>query len=182
MQLAVANPIKNALFGTNYNSLGGSGGIGGALGSFFGGGGGGGPTGSINVGSYAMPTFAMGGIMTSRGKKPMFSYAGGGIANSPQYAEFGEGRRPEAYVPLPDGRSIPVTMQGGQGTPPIHIHEAPGTKANVSYGKKNGDDGIHVTIKAIARQALMEDIASGGHASRQMEKQYGLRRTTGMGG
>jgi hypothetical protein len=25
---------------------------------------------------------------------------------------FGEGSTPEAYVPLPDGRSIPVTMKG----------------------------------------------------------------------
>jgi hypothetical protein len=26
---------------------------------------------------------------------------------------YGEGSRPEAYVPLPDGRTIPVTMKGG---------------------------------------------------------------------
>lgn len=183
LTLAAANPLKNALFGTNYNTLGGNAGIGGSLGSLFGGGGGGGgATGSINVGSYAMPTFAMGGIMTSQGKKPLFSYAGGGVASSPQYAEFGEGRKPEAYVPLPDGRSIPVTMQGAQGAPNIHIHEAQGTKAEVSYGTRNGDDGIHVTIKAIARQAMMEDLAAGGHASRQMEKQYGLKRSNGLGG
>lgn len=43
-------------------------------------------------------------------------YARGGIANSPQLAVFGEGSMPEAYVPLPDGRSIPVTMQGGGST------------------------------------------------------------------
>jgi tape measure domain-containing protein len=189
MQLAVANPIKNALFGTNYNSLGGGGGIGGILGGgfgqgFFGGGGYAGVTGSVNVGSYAMPTigFANGGIMTPNGRKPLRSYAGGGIANSAQFAEFGEGRKPEAFVPLPDGRSIPVTMQGAQGQMPIHIHEAPGVKADVSYGNKNGDPGIHVMLKAIARQALMEDITSGGGASRQMEKQYGLRRTSGLGG
>jgi hypothetical protein len=29
-------------------------------------------------------------------------------------ALFGEGRRPEAFVPLPDGRNIPVKMHGGQ--------------------------------------------------------------------
>jgi hypothetical protein len=28
---------------------------------------------------------------------------------------FGEGSRPEAFVPLPDGRRIPVAMQGGGG-------------------------------------------------------------------
>ncbi len=50
--------------------------------------------------------------MTSSGSMPLRKYAAGGIANSPQLAMFGEGRTPEAYVPLPDGRSIPVTMQG----------------------------------------------------------------------
>lgn len=59
--------------------------------------------------------FANGGIMTEFGSVPLRAYARGGIANSPQMAMFGEGSRPEAYVPLPDGRSIPVTMQGGGG-------------------------------------------------------------------
>jgi tape measure domain-containing protein len=56
--------------------------------------------------------FADGGIMSSSGSMPLRKYAAGGIANSPQLAMFGEGRTPEAYVPLPDGRSIPVTMRG----------------------------------------------------------------------
>ena len=57
--------------------------------------------------------FADGGVMTSEGPLPLRGYASGGIANSPQLAVFGEGSRPEAYVPLPDGRTIPVTMSGG---------------------------------------------------------------------
>jgi len=56
--------------------------------------------------------FADGGIMTSRGPVELKKYARGGIANSPQLALFGEGRMPEAYVPLPDGRRIPVAMEG----------------------------------------------------------------------
>lgn len=56
--------------------------------------------------------FANGGIMSDAGPMPLKTYANGGIANSPQVAVFGEGRMPEAYVPLPDGRTIPVTMQG----------------------------------------------------------------------
>ena len=59
--------------------------------------------------------FANGGIMTSAGAVPLHKYAMGGVANSPQLAMFGEGRTPEAYVPLPDGRRIPVHMQGGGG-------------------------------------------------------------------
>ena len=57
--------------------------------------------------------FAGGGVMTREGPLDLKTYARGGIANSPQVALFGEGSMPEAYVPLPDGRSIPVTMQGG---------------------------------------------------------------------
>lgn len=56
---------------------------------------------------------ADGGVMTARGPLdlPMRAYASGGIANSPQLALFGEGSMAEAYVPLPDGRSIPVTLR-----------------------------------------------------------------------
>jgi len=57
--------------------------------------------------------FADGGIMTANGPLSLKRYAAGGIANSPQLAMFGEGSTPEAYVPLPDGRSIPVKMKGG---------------------------------------------------------------------
>ena len=66
--------------------------------------------------------FEKGGIMTGRGSLPLNRYAGGGVANTPQLAMFGEGRKPEAYVPLPDGRSIPVKMQGnGQ---PVVINQS----------------------------------------------------------
>jgi lambda family phage tail tape measure protein len=67
--------------------------------------------------------FADGGIMTPMGPMPLNAYAGGGVASSPQVALFGEGRMPEAYVPLPDGRSIPVQMRGGGGAGSVfHMH------------------------------------------------------------
>jgi tape measure domain-containing protein len=56
--------------------------------------------------------FANGGIMTSSGPAPLKKYSQGGIANRPQLALYGEGSKPEAYVPLPDGRRIPVALQG----------------------------------------------------------------------
>jgi len=58
-------------------------------------------------------SFENGGIMSSAGSLPLKKYSNGGIANSPQLALFGEGKMNEAYVPLPDGRTIPVTMNGG---------------------------------------------------------------------
>jgi tape measure domain-containing protein len=60
--------------------------------------------------------FANGGIMTSMGPASLKKYAAGGIATSPQLALFGEGSMNEAYVPLPDGRSIPVTLSGAANT------------------------------------------------------------------
>lgn len=63
----------------------------------------------------ALP-FANGGVMTGQGAMPLSRYAMGGIANSPQLALFGEGSTPEAFVPLPDGRNIPVKMEGGGGS------------------------------------------------------------------
>jgi hypothetical protein len=51
------------------------------------------------------PEMRFGGIM------PMERYASGGITSRPQMAIFGEGAQSEAFVPLPDGRTIPVTMK-----------------------------------------------------------------------
>lgn len=66
--------------------------------------------------------FADGGIMTNMGAVQLRKYAAGGIARSPQLALYGEAG-PEAYVPLPDGRSIPVTMSGSQqGAPSVTVN------------------------------------------------------------
>jgi len=91
----------------------------------FGGGGGGGGAGftqfnasgvGFDPAAFSGISFlANGGIMTGDGPMPLKKYASGGIANSPQLALYGEGSRPEAFVPLPDGRRIPVAMQGGGG-------------------------------------------------------------------
>jgi len=82
--------------------------------------------------------FANGGVMTPAGPLRLQTYARGGIANSPQLAVFGEGSTPEAYVPLPDGKRIPVAMQGktGGGDTKIEINiDASGTKAEGDSGK-----------------------------------------------
>lgn len=81
---------------------------------------GGGFTAGMNsavAGGWSYPTTmsANGNIMTSNGPLKLNMYANGGIANRPQLSIFGEGRTPEAYVPLPDGRTIPVTLSGEMG-------------------------------------------------------------------
>ena len=82
--------------------------------------------------SSVASAFAKGGIMTSHGPLPLNTYASGGIAKKAQVAVFGEGRQPEAYVPLPDGKTIPVTVNGGAG--------AEGQQANM------GGNNVVITI------------------------------------
>lgn len=55
------------------------------------------------------------------GLMPLERYASGGITSRPQMAIFGEGAQSEAFVPLPDGRTIPVTMRfaGAMPTGPV---------------------------------------------------------------
>jgi len=80
--------------------------------------------------------FANGGIMTGDGPMPLRKYAAGGIANSPQLAMFGEGSMPEAYVPLPDGRRIPVAMKGGGGGTNVVVNvDATGSQVQGDAGR-----------------------------------------------
>jgi hypothetical protein len=87
-------------------------------GFLFGGGGGGGFLGDL-LGNI-LP-FANGGIVSAAGAMRLPSYASGGVASKPQLSLIGEAGMNEAYVPLPDGRSIPVTMQGGGGNKTINV-------------------------------------------------------------
>lgn len=80
--------------------------------------------------------FATGGIMTEDGPMPLKRYATGGIAKSPQLALYGEGSQPEAFVPLPDGRRIPVAMQGGGGNTTVNVSvDAKGTSVQGNSGQ-----------------------------------------------
>lgn len=95
------------------------------------------------VGSF----FADGGVMTNRGPLPLRKYAGGGIARSPQLAMFGEGSTPEAYVPLPDGRAIPVQVRGNNG---ITISQ----NITVNAGANSDTAQIKRSVAAGSRMAL----------------------------
>ena len=97
--------------------------------------------------------FADGGIMTPDGPLPLRKYAGGGVASSPQLAMFGEGSMPEAFVPLPDGRRIPVAVQGGAGG---------GTNITVNVDAKGssvqGDNGRGEQLARAVAQAVQAEL------------------------
>jgi len=96
--------------------------------------------------------FADGGIMTGDGPLPLRKYAGGGIANSPQLAMFGEGSMPEAYVPLPDGRRIPVAMKGGGGGTSVVVN------VDASSSQVQGDAGRGEQLGRAISQAVQAEL------------------------
>ncbi len=116
------------------------------------GGGGNIPAGGFNAASLlGMPGFARGGITTG------LSIVG----------EAG----PEAVVPLPDGRSIPIHWKGGYGMPSgmmstvsvpvkVEIYNQNSAQTNVQTQSQQGSDGSQ-TIKVFIKQAVKEGFANG---------------------
>jgi tape measure domain-containing protein len=120
--------------------------------------GGGGVNLSGNTGSAmdAMTLSANGNVVGPWGATQLKKYAAGGIANSPQLSIFGEGDTPEAYVPLPDGRRIPVAMQGGgQGAAaPVTINVINQTGQNVTAQQgKTRFDGKQTVLDVVLSAA-----------------------------
>lgn len=163
---AAAAQIMTALFGKSGDGGGGifgtifSGLFSAVAGSL--GGGGMGDGGLYNSGTglgQAGPNygFANGGIMTSAGPLPLHKYAMGGIANKPQVALFGEGRMNEAYVPLPDGRSIPVSMSGNSGNTYNVQISVDGGRSPDETGQRVGE----AFIRTIARDEISNQTRAG---------------------
>lgn len=116
-----------------------------------------------NVAGFA----ANGGIMTSKGFARLNSYANGGVASSPQLAIFGEGRTPEAYVPLPDGRSIPVTMKDSSGSGGVAVTVNVALNGGQDQVTSNGDskrDGkqLGILISNAVKAELIKQKLPGG--------------------
>ncbi|MHC8493435.1 phage tail length tape measure family protein [Thalassospira sp. SM2505] len=154
LRASVTKPLENAVGGFDWGGLFGS-----IAGSFFGGGG---ATTGPGVSYPAGSTFANGGIMTSRGEVPLRKYASGGVATSPQLALFGEGSMPEAYVPLPDGRNIPVKLQGGGGD---------------TYNLYSTVDATGSKLSRSEIQAIVKTAQDGAVAQvREMQKRKGSAR------
>lgn len=143
-------------------------------------------------GAVDLKRFASGGIMTHDSSLSMFkaandsvnfkAYSTGGIANKPQLAMFGEGSTPEAYVPLPDGRSIPVTMKA-EGTNNVKAQSAPAPEVKVVVNNMPGqnaevsrDNQGNLTID-IVRATLASDVNKGGTPwVGAIERKYGMSR------
>ncbi|TXN40447.1 transglycosylase SLT domain-containing protein [Methylobacterium sp. WL30] len=116
--------------------------------------------------------FAMGGVMTSRGPVPLNAYANGGVANSPQMAIFGEGRMNEAYVPLPDGKRIPVAMAG-----PANSNSQSNTDARNYNIDLRGSTLTREEVSAALTKAIA---ANNAEQDRTHEERAEYRRRAGL--
>lgn len=163
MQLAQMT-VMGALFGS------------GPLGQVFGGG---------LIGGFSAN--ATGNVVGPNGPIPLRAYSRGGIADSPHLAMFGEGSKPEAFVPLPDGRTIPVSIQapkmpamsGGGGTNVTVVDQRSGNAPPVQQQRRRRADGgedVRLVIRDASIAANREDIAQGGALADTLERTYGLTR------
>ena len=155
-----------------------------ALASFFGGSAGT-PVKTLRFGGVVpIEHFAAGGI--------------GGITHRPRrmtlggtLAEFGEGPQAEAFVPLPDGRSIPVTMQFAGAMPVSRaVPTAPAggqvqvivqnygsnteTKAEVKETGPDRQKVVYVTIRDAVKRAI-----GSGDLDRDFQNNFGMNRSAG---
>ena len=128
------------------------------LGNLFGGAGG-----SIGGGIAGFITsfFANGGI--AKGGFRSAAYARGGIATQPTVGLVGEGRYNEAIVPLPDGKSIPVAMNGMGQQNNVTVNVAIDGNGNVNQ-EEQGGQGMDLgrVIAAAVQQELLNQKRSGG--------------------
>lgn len=105
-----------------------------------------------------------GGVVDNGAQRnlPMRKFARGGIAREPTLALFGEGHNAEAFVPLPDNRSIPVSFVGG----------GPGGGAQV----------MNINIQAMDSRDVSRALQENQQALRriwqnQVETRTGVRQT-----
>ena len=134
--------------------------------------------GAGDVGGFALranggiSAFADGGIAT----RPMLRWAGGGLNL------IGEGQHNEAYVPLPDGRTIPVTMRMPHqmlSTQPalsmpvtVNVHNENGSDVQTETSKgPDGSPQIDVYIKNIVKQGM-----KNGEFDPLMRQSFGTKR------
>lgn len=136
LELYVLKPLMESVFGAQGTSGGGMG-LGSIIGGLFAGAGGG-------AGGGVMPAFAKGGIAT---KPSIFGEAG-----------------PEAAVPLPDGRRIPVDLRMPPVQPAagggVRVQIVNNTPAEIETRSSRGPDGREMVQFVI--NEVKRDMASGG--------------------
>jgi tape measure domain-containing protein len=144
-------------------------GLGALIGGIFGGGGGGSDNSAAKMGlntpamqQYApLPReYANGGIAYGG----FTAFANGGMVTGPTMGLVGEGRYNEAIVPLPDGKSIPVQLAGGDGgnqiISNITVNVSNGQAQSNATGSNSSEMGRK--IEGAVRQVIVGELRPGG--------------------
>ena len=119
---------------------------------------------------------ATGGVLTMNGFMPLQRFATGGIATRPTLAVFGEGAQNEAFVPLPDGRRIPVVMNGGGQAPQVIIYNYSGQPVETEEERTPGGGGkVHVTVGRLGAENVMRQ----GELYKAIQTKFGLSPVAG---
>ena len=111
--------------------------------------------------SFATPLkFANGGIAAGG----FTAFANGGVVTGPTLGLVGEGRYNEAVIPLPDGKSVPVQLSGGDGGNQIN--------SNITVNVSNGQAQSNATgsnsselgrkIEGAVKQVIVGELRPGG--------------------
>ena len=106
------------------------------------------------------PAFANGGIAYGG----FTAFANGGMVTGPTMGLVGEGRYNEAIVPLPDGKSIPVQLAGGDGgnqiVSNITVNVSNGQAQSNATGSNSSEMGRK--IEGAVRQVIVGELRPGG--------------------
>jgi hypothetical protein len=104
---------------------------------------------------YANGGIALGGFT---------AFANGGVVTGPTLGLVGEGRYNEAVIPLPDGKSVPVQLSGGDGGNQIN--------SNITVNVSNGQAQSNATgsnsselgrkIEGAVKQVIVGELRPGG--------------------
>ena len=94
------------------------------------------------------------------------AFAKGGVVNKPTLGLVGEGKHNEAVVPLPDGRSIPVSGGMGDMNTNITVNVEASGQTNVDVNAENKRaEAIGKAIEAAVTSKILEEKRPGGALS-----------------
>jgi phage-related minor tail protein len=117
--------------------------------------------------------FADGGIISGGTGQmmPIQAFASGGVVKRPTMAIMGEGKYNEAVVPLPDGRSIPVSMKGGGNQFNINVN-VDGSKGGTPEQNDKLGKQIAREVKEQVKKIIADERRYGGTLGAQAARAY----------
>jgi len=119
---------------------------------------------SMISGMFGSPFGSMFGGLFGMAKGGIMGYESGGVASDPTYI-VGEGKNYEAVVPLPDNRSIPVKMNGNQGTNNVSVNvNMDGSSSTTATGDDAAAFGA--AVSAAVQEEIQKQTRPGGILNR----------------